>query len=691
MMQRWSSDDQLPNGLGISHTQQPHEQDQVNVVPLQSNGGSEQFQEFAMPPQMQQDMFDSPAEYNRRTLTQDQFNAIARNGGMVNSSGDFETFQADFSGNQDVFNQVFPEFGTHDFKQQEVFAFPHPVGAPLSSNDSTLASSISEQSLAAFPSSSAMQIHPNPSANSSEWGDSRSSSICVQQHDGPMNHMSATQQQSAATTSQWQPGQSVPVDFNQLNQEFRRVAQAAAQARQSPQQEQPLAWPADEAFARRDSQASLLAQSMSNVGINTPQTQQPGTFKVPTPMSTIAARRQRKPAPIPLGSLRSQSYSGTVPPVSPGQAQQQQNYAPHLRRIRSSNVVNGAVAQGRIMKSAQRSPLNWTFADPANSTTRHVSAQSQGSLAPPTPLSPSEFPRQEQAHQFPVWQSSSGQTNSQPTINESDFEHGIPYQPSASVPAQNSSSPPHTPMHFQQHFVQRVGNNVITENTPPQSAPAAQQCFPSNIFGAPQHQHSQSQAPSLQPMQAMAVSHPQQYMNVIVPEAQAQAPSVTFAPTQHANVTSSGPPPGAPLQFANGVPMRDAEGNVTMAFPPQLQFMQQQQAQAQVQPPPQQMQTPPQVNYPFMTSSGASPGMHAAAQMPKQAPQPSAEFFVHEYTPPQDLKRSATPRKPVDSGPKNYSFSNTGPEHFGDKKGKKSDAKSCSGSTGSPAGSSVSV
>ncbi|KAK1020145.1 hypothetical protein LTR33_019189, partial [Friedmanniomyces endolithicus] len=54
---------------------------------------------------------------------------------------------------------------------------------------------------------------------------------------------------------------------------------------------------------------------------------------------------------------------------------------------------------GRIQKSMpgapQRSPLAWSFSDAVNSPKgmRHVSTNSTGSLAPPTPLSPDEFPR----------------------------------------------------------------------------------------------------------------------------------------------------------------------------------------------------------------------------------------------------------------------------------------------------------
>lgn len=675
MMEQWVADQQQSNGLGISHGQQAQGQAQLHGHPSQYDSfAADQLQHLAVPYQMQQDMFDSPLEVNRRTLTQEHFDAMQHNGGMVNGSGGFDDFGNTFSGDHDVLNQVFPELH-NDFKQQEAFAFPHPVGAPLSSNDSTVPSTISEQSLPIFPSSNSIQVPANLSANSSDWTDSRSSSL----HDGTFAHMPQHQQQPAANTTQWQPGQSVPVDFNALEEEFKQ----AAQARQSDQQhEQPLAWPVDDAYTRRDSSASLLAQSLGSVGIQTPH---PPGFKSPPPPSSIATRRQRpKPAALGLASLRSQSYSAGPQPGSPGHIQHQHqqvnvNASQPLRRIRSSQVI-GSVAQGRVTKpvpgSAQRSPLNWSFTDALNSphATRHPSLQSQN-LAPPTPMSPSEFPRSEQQRQFAQVQTSSGHPSRHPSISENDsdqvFSNGLPYHASGAYPTQNFTSPPHTPQYYQQQFAQhRIGSNVFMENTPPQSAPASQTCFPSNAFTAPPQAQMQPQSQPQSQMQTMPMNQPQPVMHDTAADQQFQMSNVTFVPSQQAAVSSSGPPPGMPLQFANGVPVVNAAGDIQMAFPAQqTQYMQQQ-----------PFHTSLQGNYPMMTSTGGSPTGQGAAQGSK-----SQELFVHEYTPPDAVKRAATPRKPVDTGYKNYTFSHTGMEHF--EKGKKGDAKESSAASSSPASS----
>ena len=678
MMQQWSAEEHAPNGLGISQMQQAQDQG-IHGLPFANDmSATDQLQTFAFPQQAQDDPFDSPMEFNRRTLTQEQFDAFGRDGGIMNGSGQFMSMQAGFSGDQHAMHEVFPNYQP----KQDVTAFDYALGASLPSNDSPVPPNTSNLPFHVFPSSNGMQSHPSVSATSSDWTDSRSSSLSAPQYDNNVAHISGHQQPPPVTTSRWEPGKSVPVDLNVMKGEFEQVA---AQARAY---EQPLAWPADEAFVPRESSASLLAQSMGNVGINTPQTNQMGVFKSPAPPADIAARRQRpRPAALGIASLRSQSFGGPVQPGSPGHGQQHHGMpqGQSIRRVMSNNVLNGGVAQGRIMKSvpgsAQRSPLNWNFTDAINSPhlVRHVS---HNNLAPPTPMSPSA---PEQSRQYSTWQNSSGHVSRQPSISETELEHGLPYQPSASVPPPHVS-PPHTPMWWQQQFVpQRIGSTVITENTPPQSAPASQSCFPSNIFTTP-HQHVQQQGPPPQlsfPQQMHAMLAPQQqsYVNPLVPDQHFQMPNVTFAPNQQADVVVSGPPPGVPLHFANGVPVVNADGNIQMAFPTQAQLMHQQQQQ------PQQTPSPPQMSYAFVTSADGSPGTQATAHPPKQANQPASDFIVHEYTPPDSIKRSATPRKTVDTGPKNYTFSNAGPEFYEEKKAKKGDSKESTASSNSPASS----
>jgi hypothetical protein len=681
MMQQFSGDVHASNGLSIAQMQQSHAPHQLQIPTYQNQGS--QVNGVAWPSHSPDNFYETPDDVNRRTLTQEAFDAITRNGGMVNGNGQFQGLEAEFSGDQDMLNQVFGGLADQDLKQGDLL-FPYPVGAPLSSEDSTAPSVVSEQSYQ-FPSDNTMQSHANASASGSEWADSRSSSLSMLQRDGTTQHHPIAHPPMTVSTSQWQQGQSVPVDVDKQWEEFRQAAQARSAEPQSF--EQPLAFPTDEAYMRRNSQASMLTQSMGNVNIHTPQPNQSGVFNSPAPPVNggIAARRQRpRPAPIGLAALRSQSYGGPGQPISPGHGVPQAHVTQdqQLRRIRSAAVMNGGVAHGRIMKStpgsAQRSPVNWTFANAMVSPSFMRSA-SHGNLAPPTPMSPHEYAQQEQNAAF------ANHFTQHPSISETDLEQGLglPYPPSASVPAQNFSSPPHTPMFYEYPFAStRVGSHVITENTPPQSAPAGQSCFPSNIFAtAPQPVHQQAQQQPthvVYQMQAPPVAQPQQHISTTAPEQQQQMPTVTFAPSQQSNVTT-GPPPGIPLQFANGIPTVTAEGTVKMSFPPQAQLMQQQS---------QQMGTPPQAQYSFVTASGGSPNSLATAHAGFQ---PSGELLVHQYSPPDAMKRTATPRKPVEMAPKNYTFANHGPLDFVEgKKGKRSDAHDSANSC-SPASSNGTV
>lgn len=701
MMQQCTNDEHMPNGLSIGQMNNFHEQRQFPGMPVVHNlPGPAQYSSFGAQHQPQPEFFDSPQELNRRTMTQEQFDAMGND--MVPDVGSYDILQSGFlAGSHNLLYGGQP-YQDHEGKQQDAFMFPQNIAAPLSSYDSTIPSSVSEQSTCAFPSSTSVQEHGSTSANSSEWADSRSSSVSASQMEDSAMHMSAAQQHSAVTTSQWQPGQSVPVDFNARMQEFRQVAQARHPPQLHHTLEHPLAFPSDEAFVRRDSSTSLLAQSMSNIGLQTPQQQQTANFKTPAPPSSIATRRQRpRPAALGLASLRSQSYSGASQPGSPGQAQQLALTpgSQPLRRIRSSNVVNG-VAQGRISKPvpgpAQRSPLAWSFAEAANSpkVNRHAS-QSTTNLAPPTPMSPFEFPRHEQPRQqLAQWHSASGHAIRQPSITEGE-EQMLAFVPSGTMRTDDFSSPPQTPMYYQQNFAQhRVGNQVITENTPPQSAPASQSCFPTSNVAMCQPSmhmpsHSQPQVQAQQHMQAITPAQRQQYMNVMVPEPRIQVPSASFAQGQDFAVPTSNMSSDIPMHFIHGAPIVNEQGELVMAFPQQSHVHHQahQQHQQHQEPIVAQLST----QHPTYPPLAGLPTMQVSAQPTKQQgpPAQAAEFFVHEYSPPQEMKRAATPRKAVDAGPRNYTFANQGPEHF--ERGKKGgEAKFSTNASSSPASSSTS-
>ena len=147
MMQQWEPEQQqqMSAGLGISEPSRYREPQQhqpiMHGLPL--SVPADAFPTYAMAGNFGGDAFNSPEEMNRRTMTQEQFDAITRNGAMMSSSGDLNTYQDQFTGDVGGWGTVFPDMQGGDLKQQEAFAFPHSMGAPLSSYDSTVPSTIS--------------------------------------------------------------------------------------------------------------------------------------------------------------------------------------------------------------------------------------------------------------------------------------------------------------------------------------------------------------------------------------------------------------------------------------------------------------------------------------------------------------------------------------------------------------------
>jgi hypothetical protein len=688
MMQQYNDENNMSSSYsGSTNSHLGEGAPLTSDLAMSSAQPSDQFQDFSFN-QTSGDMFDSPQDLNRRTLTQEQFNTMQQSG--LQGSG-MNDFKLDMDG--ESYNNMFPDFNHGHAKSQAGYDMAGLPEVSMSTQQASMPPTISDQGNFDFPSSSAMQDHSVASSVSSDWGGSRSSSVSTYNHEPLVAQPMAapqSQPQATSTSSQWQPGQSVPVDFNQLSQEFRQIAQSR-QPQQQYTQEQPLAWPLDEAYhERQNSQTASITQSMGNVGLKTPQPQQHATFKSPTPATSLATRRQRtKPAPLGLASMRSQSYSsasqpGTPAPLAPHQ--QSQHHASlgptqPLRRIKSSNMING-VAQGRIQKtipgSAQRSPMNRTFADSMGSPkgTRSISSQVGSNLAPPTPMSPREQARVEAARQMQQWQYGPGQASRQASISEHDVEQ---YASSISGQPANVSSPPHTPLYppQPQFAQQRVGKNIITENTPPQSAPATQISFNTSSFIPPQpsqpvqHQQvatSQTQL-SQQAMQTMFATQP----HMMAPEPHFPMADLSMQQQPQFTLNASEPMSMSHMSFPmGGVPMVDANGNLQMTMPQShYQLVSHAPPAPSVSAPPTLNPAPP-MHYPFPTTSAGANGIQISAHAPKVPAQP--ELFVHEYQPPADVKRAATPRKvhSADAGPKNYTFANQTPEHF--EKGKKSSA-----------------
>lgn len=619
-------DGPMSNGLGISQNMLAQDfnmdhMNQMHSIPMQQQHSQQQHHSM--------DSDNQDDQNNRRTLTQDQFTAFG-------NADSFDPTQQDQGDHMSAtITNPADIYGGYDFPDLCNFNFDNDASDPITSTP--MQPSLSTDSYVSNAASQSDNIAPQSLQNASARSSSGTPSLSItpaHQDSNPFDFQQSSQSShpissQPASTAQWQPGQSIPVDIATLQQEFQDAAmrgrtQSVPAVPPIPAHflEQPLAYPNDEAYPRRESSTNHLTRSMQNFSMTAQRSAAPST--------SIAARRQR-PRPAPLGgaSLRSTSYHGQMP-ISPGTVNNGHSLpaGKSLRKIKSSSTMNG-FASGRIQKnsvgSAQRSPSGVAFADTSaavNRYARRVSSFAQASsagLAPPTPLSPTSYANLRQA-----------------SISDSDDNNM-----NNLLPASNFS-PPTTPIYAANFARARLGSIANAENTPPQSAPASQQCFSNSNF-------PQTAAHMQSPMSSVPVlqSQPPHGFVPIMSNEFPQMPNAVFPGQQQ-------PLQGQYMDMPMSYIMTNT-GEVHMGYSIMPPF---------AQPQMHQQLTPPHAQHPFVPSSSSSPGTMVSSQVPKHST-PAADFFVHEYTPPQDVKQlTTTPRKPVETGPKNYTFSNHGPEYF---------------------------
>ncbi|KAF2460921.1 hypothetical protein BDY21DRAFT_135406 [Lineolata rhizophorae] len=404
-----------------------------------------------------------------------------------------------------------------------------------------------------------------------------------------------------------------------------------------PDYDQPRVFP-DEAFSRRGSSTSALAESVQQIDIR-----QSSNFKAPLavpPSGGLAARRHKqRPAPIGGAALRSSSYSAGMP-VSPGNNQTLDPGDQSLRRIRSTTTI--AHSNGRIVKpgssSAQRSPLNFSFAEAAASPKFAHYASNQAavsspnlpmtaqSLAPPTPLTPNGMGH---FHQPQCHDMKPPQVKAEPSDNDGLGVSWPSYDVPPSGTYNNVASPPSTPAETGQVVQQTIVQPNFAYNyhyTPPQSAPPTQQTFQRVPFTQPPQSIASTQMASEYPM---------------MPKGSSQFRRPSLPDTSNVNIVEPG------MQF--GVSIMPVDGQYPMEYP--MQMKQEGVGVMQHQMPGAMGPTFPETQ---PVSTSAQP----------QTTAPAGEFFVHEYTPPNG-GHSPTPRRPQEpQQAKSYSFLNAGPRDF---------------------------
>jgi hypothetical protein len=591
----------LSSGLGISQPESTFASlDQITSQPMRHQAST---QSLASQHSVHSDAFAETN--NRHTLTQAQFNAYSQPTFANMSAADTNTAM-----NSTANGDFYSEFCDFSFDNQSVDPLTSPLMHSNESIDSFAPDVVPDFKL----SDNALR---NPSSSSEGSAPSVTISPAEDKEDTFDMQLPSEDKasHSAMTSPQWQPGQSVPVEIDTLRKEFQEAAMRrdfSVQSIPDPSEylDQPMDFPGDD-YNRRESSTVQLARSMQSFTM-APQ-------RSAMPSSSIAARRQRpRPAPLGTTSARSTSYCGTLP-TSPGPVVGNHAVGGHtLRRIKSSQAMNGIAGGYTTFAEANNARYGGRRAS-AFSPAYASLAASTASLAPPTPLSPTNT-----SHKL-------RQMQSQPMLRQISLPEGDENY----IVSGMNFSPPTTPLYGGQFIRSRMGSLAVpSDNTPPQSAPPTQQCFPSGAFSPP-HMSAmpmvQSQANPQGFLGMMPHEYPQMH-NVMYPVQQPQQSQ--YVDNQMSYIMTS-------------------TGEVISGYPVMPAFTQGHMQQA----------TPPHQQQPFLPSSSLSPGVLGSSQISKHM-NAGADLFIHEYSPPRDVKQSNTPRKAVESGPKNYTFSNHGPEYF---------------------------
>ena len=281
----------------------------------------------------------------------------------------------------------------------------------------------------------------------------------------------------------------------------------------------------EDGFARRNSSTSNLAGNFESIQIRNGT---PEEFNQSGPSTSIAQRRKGRPVTLNPGAIRSASYSAPMP--SPGGSGDHT-----LRRIRSSGIGN---AGGRVQKSqpgsAQRSPMVANFSEAASSPkfARAFSSSStatvghNGSLAPPTPLTPQDMTYW---HNNTVIRPHSVKPdhNSPESLNTNWSA-----EPQSNGVLTKNMSPPTTSLDLQQMTQSRLANESMYKDSPPQSAPPTQQNFTRPMYM--QHNHMRPGFHSTTDL-TIAQPKPSHYRRPSLPDGGHQVDENSYFPANTSN------------------------------------------------------------------------------------------------------------------------------------------------------------
>lgn len=219
---------------------------------------------------------------------------------------------------------------------------------------------------------------------------------------------------------------------------------------------------------RRESSAALNS-SLNGIGICNADSglshssRVGGSWKEAGKELDLAARRKRpRPAAIGTSNNRSLAASTSMSSLSPTSRMPGSGAGHSMRHSKSTQSLNSRYAGVRKSSAAQRSPLNFTFAESGTMTASKANmlrpSVSSTTLAPPTPLTPQDF-----QHFMPT----------SPTDSYCLSAHSTTQFFPSSQQA-NIASPPTTPLDIYTPF-------SYQSMAPPLSAPAHVTTFPEYV------------------------------------------------------------------------------------------------------------------------------------------------------------------------------------------------------------------
>ncbi|KAJ5946490.1 hypothetical protein N7454_003329 [Penicillium verhagenii] len=224
----------------------------------------------------------------------------------------------------------------------------------------------------------------------------------------------------------------------------------------------------DISVTRRESSSALTA-SLEAIGIcatGSPDTaSQAGSWKGSGQELDLAARRKRpRPAAIGTSNTHSLAASTSMSSLSPTSRMPSSGAGNSMRHSKSAQCLNNRYAGVRKASAAQRSPLNFTFAESGSMKASKAEmlrpSVSSTTLAPPTPLTPQDF-----QHFMPA----------SPTDSYCLSAHSnTQFYPSSQPMQVNIASPPTTPLDIYSPF-------TYQNAPPPMSAPAQVSNFPEYV------------------------------------------------------------------------------------------------------------------------------------------------------------------------------------------------------------------